>query len=299
MLSKFLKNLSILKKFLFINFIFFTVIGLFTALYLKEVQPNLIKKKSANHINVINNTIDNILRLNVSFNEDDVRKFLFSTRFIFQNLDRVIFFDNDLNLLGDTDTLDLDPRSFSTRLNIIELEILNEQKNQATVEKKDINIDEKEPVSLKDILTIYLNSKDFGKPFTFTQDNFNQFKLTTIKNVMRDGSNVGFIAITENANDIKAAIDERETFILRTAIAVGFVILIFSFVLNRYFLKPIQNLVSYTKKIKDKSREKTSIENLKNRNDELGLLSNSLDDMTNELTKTYYSCRKFLNRSCS
>ena len=293
MLSKFLKNLSILKKFLFINFIFFTVIGLFTALYLKEVQPNLIKKKSANHINVINNTIDNILRLNVTFNEDDIRKFLFSTRFIFQNLDRVIFFDNDLNLLGDTDTLDLDPRSFSTRLNIIELEILNEQKNQETVEKKDINIDEKEPVSLKDILRIYLNSKDFGKPFTFTQDNFNQFKLTTIKNVMRDGSNVGFIAITENANDIKAAIDERETFILRTAIAVGFVILIFSFVLNRYFLKPIQNLVSYTKKIKDKSREKTSIENLKNRNDELGLLSNSLDDMTNELQKRITHAENF------
>ena len=293
MLSKFLKNLSILKKFLFINFIFFTVIGLFTALYLKEVQPNLIKKKSANHINIINNTIDNILRLNVTFNEDDIRKFLFSTRFIFQNLDRVIFFDNDLNLLGDTDTLDLDPRSFSTRLNIIELEILNEQKNQETVEKKDINIDEKEPVSLKDILRIYLNSKDFGKPFTFTQDNFNQFKLTTIKNVMRDGSNVGFIAITENANDIKAAIDERETFILRTAIAVGFVILIFSFVLNRYFLKPIQNLVSYTKKIKDKSREKTSIENLKNRNDELGLLSNSLDDMTNELQKRITHAENF------
>ncbi len=293
MLSKFLKNISILKKFLFINFILFTVIGLFTALYLKEVQPNLIKKKSANHINVINNTIDNILRLNVTFNEDDIRKFLFSTRFIFQNLDRVIFFDNDLNLLGDTDTLDLDPRSFSTRLNIIELEVLNEQKNQETVEKKDINIDENEPVSLKDILRIYLNSKDFGKPFTFTQDNFNQFKLTTIKNVMREGSNIGFIAITENANDIKAAIDERETFILRTAIAVGFVILIFSFVLNRYFLKPIQNLVNYTKKIKDKSREKTSIENLKDRNDELGLLSNSLDDMTNELQKRITHAENF------
>ena len=293
MLSKFLKNLSILKKFLFINFIFFTVIGLFTVLYLKEVQPNLIKKKSANHINVINNTIDNILRLNVTFNEDDIRKFLFSTRFIFQNLDRVIFFDNDLNLLGDTDTLDLDPRSFSTRLNIIELEVLNEQKNQETVEKKDINIDENEPVSLKDILRIYLTSKDFGKPFTFTQDNFNQFKLTTIKNVMREGSNIGFIAITENANDIKAAIDERETFILRTAIAVGFVILIFSFVLNRYFLKPIQNLVNYTKKIKDKSREKTSIENLKDRNDELGLLSNSLDDMTNELQKRITHAENF------
>ena len=167
MLSKFLKNLSILKKFLFINFIFFTVIGLFTALYLKEVQPNLIKKKSANHINVINNTIDNILRLNVTFNEDDIRKFLFSTRFIFQNLDRVIFFDNDLNLLGDTDTLDLDPRSFSTRLNIIELEVLNEQKNQETVEKKDFNFEEKKPGSIKDILRIYFKSKKFGKPFNF------------------------------------------------------------------------------------------------------------------------------------
>src|SRR6056300_1961605 len=146
MLSKFLKNLAILKKFLFINFIFFTVIGLFTALYLKEVQPNLIKKKSANHINVINNTIDNILRLNVTFNEDDIRKFLFSTRFIFQNLERVIFFDNDLNLLGDTDTLDLDPRSFSSRLDEIEFENLKNKKNKKNDKNKTINISEKKKI---------------------------------------------------------------------------------------------------------------------------------------------------------
>ena len=116
MLSSLLKNLSILKKFLFINLIFFTIIGLFTFIYLENVQPNLIKKKSSNHIEIINNTIDNLNRLNVKFIEEDIRKFLFSTRFLFQNLDRVIFFDNELNLIGDTDTLDLDPRSFSTRL---------------------------------------------------------------------------------------------------------------------------------------------------------------------------------------
>ena len=63
------------------------------------------------------------------------------------------------------------------------------------------------------------------------------------------------------------------------------VILIFSYVLNRYFLKPIKNLVTYTKIIKDKSKEKTDIENVKNRNDELGILSKSLDEMTNELNK--------------
>ena len=129
MFSKILKNLSIIKKFLIINFFFFSIIGLFTFLYLKNIQPNLIKKKSSNHIEIINNTIDNLTRLNVEFVEDDIRKFLFSTRFLFQNLDRVIFFDNQLNLIGDTDTLDLDPRSFSQRLDIVEFEVLTEKKN--------------------------------------------------------------------------------------------------------------------------------------------------------------------------
>ena len=30
---------------------------------------------------------------------------------------------------------------------------------------------------------------------------------------------VGYLAITENANDVKAAIDERKTFVIRTAIS--------------------------------------------------------------------------------
>ena len=112
MFSKYLKTLSILKKFLFINFVIFTIIGLFTIIYVNSIQANLVKKKSENHIKVIINTVDNITRLNVKFDVDDIRKFLFSTRFIFQNLDRVLFFDNNLNLIGDTDTLDLAPISF-------------------------------------------------------------------------------------------------------------------------------------------------------------------------------------------
>ena len=84
---------------------------------------------------------------------------------------------------------------------------------------------------------------------------------------MRKDQNIGYLAITENANDIKAAIDERKTFIIRTAFAVGLVILIFSFVLNRYFLKPIKNLVSYTETIKNKDPKATSIKSLKSRKD--------------------------------
>ena len=285
MFNYLLKNLSILKKFLFINLIFFSVIGSLTFLYIKNVQPNLIKNKSSNHIKIINNTIENLNRLEIEFNENDIRKFLFSTRFIFQSLDRVIFFDNKLDLVGDTDTLDLDPRSFSSRLDIIELEILNEEKNKEITEKKNINIGNENLVSLKDILFNYAGSKNFGIHFTFTQQEFNNFKLTTIKNVFRNGKNIGYLAITENANDIRAAINERKTFVIRNAFAVGIVVLIFSFVLNRYFLKPIQNLVNYTNQIKNKEHKKINIDNLKIRNDELGLLSKSLDDMTLELQK--------------
>ena len=293
MFSKYLKSLSILKKFLFINFIIFTIIGLFTFIYLNNVQPNLIKKKSINHIRIIDNTINTISRLDVQFVVDDIRDFLFSTRFIFQNLDRVIFFDNDLNLIGDTDTLDLDPRAFSARLDDIEFESLNNNQQDQNKKNKNINISENKPLFFKDILKEYLNGDSYGSPFTFAQENLNQFKLVTVKNVIKDNLNIGYIAITENANDIKIATDERKAFVTRTAIAVGFVILIFSFVLSRYFIKPIQNLVSYTKVIKEKSQSKTNIENLKSRNDELGLLSNSLDDMTNELQKRVAHAENF------
>ena len=293
MFNYLLKDLSILKKFLFINFIFFTIIGLFTFLYLKNVQPNLIKNKSSNHIKIINNTIENLNRLDTKFNEEDIRKFLFSTRFIFQSLDRVIFFNNELDLVGDTDTLDLDPRSFSSRLDIIELELLNEKKTKEISEKKNINIGSDNLVSLKDILFNYAGSKKFGIPYTFTQQEYDNFKLTTIKNVFRKDKNIGYIAITENANDVRTAINERKSFIIRTAFVVGIVILIFSFVLNRYFLKPIQNLVNYTNKIKNKDNTKINIDNLKIRNDELGLLSKSLDDMTLELQKRISHAENF------
>jgi two-component system, OmpR family, sensor histidine kinase ChvG len=291
MFDRFLKSLSILKKFLFINLIIFLIIGCLTLLYIGNVKPNLILKKKVNHIEIIDNTINHILRLEIKFEEEDIRRFLFSTRFLFQNLDRVILFDNQFNLVGDTDTLDLDPRSFNNRLDIIELEVLNKEKSKKIIEKKITN--KEKAISLKDVLTNYSWSKDYGKPYTFIQEGYNQFLLTTIKNVMLDGNNIGYLAISENANDVKTAIDERKNFILRTAIFIGIVIFIFSFVLNRYFLKPIKNLVAYTKIIKEKSRKKTNIDELKSRNDELGTLSKSLDDMTYELQKRISHAENF------
>ncbi len=290
MFDSFIKKLSILKKFLFINLIIFFVIGSFTIVYLNTIKPNLINKKASNHIKIIDNTIDHIQRLKINFIEDDIRKFLFSTRFLFQNLDRVVIFDSDFNLVGDTDTLDLDPRAFSQRLDVIETDNLNETTKNYKNNKKTTN---KEKNYLNNILLKYSNSSNFGKPYTFTKETYDQFSLVTIKNVNKGKKNIGYLAITENANDIRAAIQERKNFIIRTAIVVTIVVLIFSYVLNRYFLKPIKNLVNYINVIKDKSKDKVNIEFIKKRNDELGILSKSLDEMTKELNKRITNAENF------
>ena len=292
MLSNFIKNLSILKKFLFVNLVIFLVIGILTLLYLRSIEPSLIKNKVSNHIQIIENTTNHLKRLKINFNTSEIRGFLVSTRFLFQNLDRVVLFDSDFSLIGDTDTLDLDPRSFSPKLGIVEMDVLSsevlksEQKKQTLLESKNLPF-------LKDKLINYVNSPEFGKPSAFTQNTYEQFFLITIKNVNIDEKNTGFIVIQENANEIRVAINERKNFILRTAAVIVVVILIFSFVLNRYFLKPIKNIVNYTNIIKEKSNEKTNIENIKKRNDELGVLSKSVDDMTKELNKRISSAENF------
>ena len=102
-------------------------------------------------------------------------------------------------------------------------------------------------------------SNDFGKPYTYTEETYNQLLLTTIKNVTVKGESIGYLIISENANEIRTAINERKNFIIRTAFVVAIVIFIFSFVLNRYFLKPIKNLVEYTKNYKRKKQKKNQI----------------------------------------
>ncbi len=283
-----LKNFSILKKFLFINLIVFIVIGILTIVYLNFSKPNLIYKKTSNHIAVINNTTDHIKRLKINFNKEDLRRFLFSTGFLFQSLDRVIFLDTEYNVIADTDTLDLDPRSFSQRTDQIEFDNIN-----TDIEKASSNNKKKDQKNLSDITRDYFNSKEYGKPYTFTEEYYDQFILNTLKNFIIGDENVGYILVAERANDIKTAIDERKNFFIRTALLVTLVIFVFSFVLNRYFLKPIKNLVDYTKIIKDKSEKKTNIQNLKKRGDELGVLSSSLDDMTHELQKRADSAENF------
>ncbi len=47
----------------------------------------------------------------------------------------------------------------------------------------------KDSKSISEILINYSNSSDFGKPFTFTQETYDQFLVITIKNV-NDGKKI-------------------------------------------------------------------------------------------------------------
>ena len=83
------KSASILKKFLLFNLTVFSVLGLFTIIYLEAIQPNLVKERAENHKVIISNTADHFERLSIDYSKEDIRTFLFSARFLFQSLDRV------------------------------------------------------------------------------------------------------------------------------------------------------------------------------------------------------------------
>ena len=101
--------------------------------------------------------------------------------------------------------------------------------------------------------------------------------------------------VSEEANDILNAVKERKAFIIRTVLAVALVILIFSLFLNKYILKPIGLLVKFSEEIKKKSNKNIDIKNFFVREDEIGKLTKSIDEMTKELQKRTIRAETFSN----
>ena len=276
------KSASILRKFLLFNLLVFSVLGLFTALYLKAIQPNLVKQRTANHEEIIKNTSDHLIRLNVQFDEKSIKNFLQSARFLFQGLNRVQFYDNTGDVIGDTNILDLDQAVFSKTDSITELNIdgsSNIKKNKLSQIFKD-----KKNQNQKLIKDTILNTVQ-KYPIVLESKNNNNFFVSTLSEVKIKKDLIGYIIVTEQANDILIAVQERKNFIIRTVLAVALVILIFSLFLNKYILKPIKFLVLFTEAIKEKSEKPINISNFLIREDEVGKLTKSIDEMTTELQK--------------
>ena len=86
----------------------------------------------------------------------------------------------------------------------------------------------------------YSEQKNINDKLVIGESINNNFYVMTINSVKLGEKNKGYIIVSEIANDILVAVDERKNFILRTVFSVGLVILIFSVFLNKYILKPIR-----------------------------------------------------------
>ena len=268
---------SILRKFLIFNFIAFLILGLFTFFYLKGIQPNLVEQRTEKHVVIINNTSNHIERLELNFERESIKNFLLSTRFLFQNLERVQFYNLEGYLIADTNVLDLDQTVFSKTDLVLEEKL----DSKISSEKEDNNVINKQDKA--ETITELLDGGEIKEPSVFQRTEGDNFYVKTLANVNVKDKILGYIMVTEQANEILTAVEERKDFILRTVLAIAIVIFIFSIFLNRYILKPIAGLVAYTESIKSKDQSIGSIEKFLLRSDELGLLSRSLNNMTKNL----------------
>ena len=243
---------SILKRFLIFNLFIFLILGLFTFFYLSAIQPNLVKQRTEKHNVIINNTSNHIERLQIKFEKKNIKEFLLSTRFLFQNLERVQFFDLKGDLIADTNVLDLDQSVFTKSEIILEENLISNNSKQDlsnTNNNLTTNIEEKKNnVEIKKLISKKKPKKEISIE---TKEN-NNFYVKTLNEVIINREIFGYIMVTEQANEILTAVDERKNFILRTVFIIALVIFLFSVFLNRYILKPIGALVEYTKSIKAK-----------------------------------------------
>jgi two-component system, OmpR family, sensor histidine kinase ChvG len=281
------KSNSILKKFLLFNFTVFSVLGIFTIIYLEAIQPNLVKNRTINHKVIISNTVDSFERLSIDFTKERIRTFLLSARFLFQSLDRVQFYDLEGNLIGDTNILDLDQSVFSRSDLIIE----------ETIDGKSITpeIQERLEEEQKDNIKEIILNQYIDQAITLDERIKNDFFVSTLSKVNINQKDLGFIVVSEQANEIITAVAERKAFIVRTMIAVAIVILIFSLFLNKYILKPIGLLVKFSDAIKKKSNQNIDIKKVFVRDDEIGKLTVSIDEMTKELQQRTNRAETFSN----
>ena len=271
---------SILRKFLIVNFFLFLILVLFTFFYLKGIQPNLVKQRTEKHSVIINNTSNHIERLQVNFDSNGLKNFLLSTRFLFQNLERVQFYKSNGNLVADTNMLDLDPDVFK-KTELVQEEKL--EKNVLSEEKKDTEVKTKSKDETDKSIKNLITKKKSDEALAFEVKEGDNLYIKTFDQVNVKGKILGYIMVTEQANEILTAVKERKNFIIRTVLAITIVILIFLIFLNRYILNPIAGLVAYTESIKAKDESMGKIERFLYRSDELGLLSRSLNNMTKDL----------------
>ena len=79
----------------------------------------------------------------------------------------------------------------------------------------------------KNLKKIILNDLK-NEPLIIENNIKNDFFVQTLDKVLVEKDVVGYILVSEQANDISVAVKERKDFIIRTVVAIALVIFIFS-----------------------------------------------------------------------
>lgn len=278
MITKLLSSRSLLYQFLVFNILAFVILGFFTFLYLKAIQPELILKQSNKHLKIIKNIESNLNNKKIQVDKKNLKLFLTQYKYLLDEVDQIRFIDKNQKVIFDSVFLDVDESVFSKTLEIGQLQIIESKKK---VTKKRINL--KKDIINKDLFNKKLKRLDRENYFSLSEELNQSFVVHTFSNLILENKKRLSVVISEVSNEIMLAVEERKNFVLRSVIVVAIVIAIFSLFLNAYIIKPIRLLNIFANEPSPEKKNIRLVTKIENRTDEIGNLSRSLNEMTVKL----------------
>lgn len=287
-MKKFISLKSLLAKFLFINLFFFSILTLATYSYLQSIEPELVNNKKKEHSKLIKNIALNMELQRTPYKRDNLKSFLANYKYLLPNINQIRIYDSKKQIIADVHSLDINAKPFYKVPEVQEKKLTTDN----IPDTSDLTTQQEEKL-LNKIISDNLNILGSDKVLTFSKKIKENFIVVSLSSLVLNNENKGFIVITEDSNDIQNAVIERKNFVIRTALSVAAIILIFSIFLNANIIKPIRILGRYTSSASSDHPDNKIINRINLRPDEIGNLSRSLSGMTNNLYKRIEFAERF------
>jgi two-component system sensor histidine kinase ChvG len=287
-MKRFISLKSLLAKFLFINLFFFSILTLATYSYLQSIEPELVNNKKKEHSKLIKNIALNMELQRTPYKRDNLKSFLANYKYLLPNINQIRIYDSKKQIIADVHSLDINAKPFYKVPEVQEKKLTTDN----IPDTSDLTTQQEEKL-LNKIISDNLNILGSDKVLTFSKKIKENFIVVSLSSLVLNNENKGFIVITEDSNDIQNAVIERKNFVIRTAISVAAIILIFSIFLNANIIKPIRILGRYTSSASSDHPDNKIINRINLRPDEIGNLSRSLSGMTNNLYKRIEFAERF------
>ncbi|MEY3191618.1 MAG: hypothetical protein RL305_217 [Pseudomonadota bacterium] len=287
-MKRFISLKSLLAKFLFINLFFFSILTLATYSYLQSIEPELVNNKKKEHSKLIKNIALNMELQRTPYKRDNLKSFLANYKYLLPNINQIRIYDSKKQIIADVHSLDINSKPFYKVPEVQEKKLTTDN----IPDTSDLTTQQEEKL-LNKIISDNLNILGSDKVLTFSKKIKENFIVVSLSSLVLNNENKGFIVITEDSNDIQNAVIERKNFVIRTALSVAAIILIFSIFLNANIIKPIRILGRYTSSASSDHPDNKIINRINLRPDEIGNLSRSLSGMTDNLYKRIEFAERF------